>query len=602
LPFNPNDSRSLDRLSGAIRWSRRQMASFRRHRYAVIEQYVGHHYSDGGAPAPVVVNLIYLAANIYLRQLVSKAPRAMVTARNPQFQALALDMQAWLDRAAAGLKLLESLRTCAQNALFGGLGIMKIGVARAGEIDIRGTLQQLGQPFALPVSFDNFVVDMNASRYEYAKYAGDRYPVSLEEAKEDPLFDKQAREALTAQPNRRYNEMGDTRTEAISHDTDQPDDSDYEDVVELWDIWLPKEKLLVTVPYQEGVDGGIISGQKPLRVIDWDEPHTGPYRVLSLCDVPDQMLSAAPLQSLMDMHEMLNGTWRKIGRQVDRSKKISTYKGGAAEDQANINRAEDGEAVQVNFPDQLQEAVLGGADPALLQFVEQVRNVASWLGGNLDTLGGLSPQAQTLGQEELLSKSSSAQIAEMQDRCVVFMRDTMSDQSRHWYRDPHLFYEAARKDAAGGDVPVSITPQMRQIPFDRLDISIDPYSAQAETPATRLSGFLQMLQQVIMPMMPIIQQQGGKLQYTKVLEVCGRYGNYPDLPGLIEQGPPPDQAAGQALAQGATEQAQKIPQPNRTTTRINRPGMTDRGHNMQMQQLLAGQRGPNGQNGNGQGR
>jgi hypothetical protein len=599
LAFNPNDPRSLDRLGGALRWSRRQLSSFRRHRYDVIEQYVGHHYSDSGAPAPIPVNLIYLAANIYLRQLVSRAPRAMVTARDPQFKALALDMQAWLDRAAVGMRLLEALRTCAQNALFGGLGVMKCGVARAGEIEIRGTTQQLGQPYALPVSFDNFVVDMAASRYEYAKFAGDRYPVPLDEAREDPLFDKQAREALQAQTGRRQNEAGDPRTSAISQGNDQPQDQDYEDVVELWDLWLPREKLIVTVPYQEGAEGGLVTGQKPLRVVEWGEPHTGPYRVLSLCDVPDALLSAAPLQSLMDIHLMLARGWRKVGRQADRMKKISTFKGGAADDQANINRADDGDSVQVNFPEELQEAVLGGVNQPLVAFMETVRNVASWAGGNLDSLGGLSPQTSTVGQEELLAKSSSSQIAEMQDRTVAFSKDVMGDAARHWYENPHLFFEASRQDAAGGDVPVSITPQMRQIPFDRLNVEVDPYSQQPSTPATRLAGVMQVLTQVILPNAASMAPKGYFVDWDAVLEVLSRYGDYPDLKDLVKKGPPPDQAAGQALGQGAQEQAQKAPPPNRTTTRINRPGMTDRGHNMQMQQLLAGQARPSGHNGVG---
>ena len=73
--MNPNNSKDMARLHRAMEASRRKMEPFRRRHRESIEQYVGVYYSDDAATKPVHVNLMELAANIYLQNLASKPPR-----------------------------------------------------------------------------------------------------------------------------------------------------------------------------------------------------------------------------------------------------------------------------------------------------------------------------------------------------------------------------------------------------------------------------------------------------------------------------------------------------------------------------------------------
>jgi hypothetical protein len=582
--FNPSDRRSLDRLSLAVERSRRQLEPFRRNRLHALRQFVGAHYSDSGAPGRVPLNLLQLATNIYLRQLVPRAPRAMVASKLPPLKPVAADMQAWLDKASEGMRLAESLRVVVMNALFS-IGIMKVGEAHVGDLDILGVTHHVGQPFAEPVDLDDWVHDITAKRYDQVQFCGNRYRVPLEEALANPLFDPKARERLTAQTQFIHNETGDTRASTLAAGTAQY----YEDVVdhvELWDLWLPRERLVLTLPYVDSSVGGF-ADSVPLRVVEWTGPAHGPFAVLSYCDVPNNLMPAAPMQALQDLHDAVNIAWRKLLRQMERQKTITGVMGTATDDAERINRTNDGEACRLDFPDRCKELSFGGIKPENIVTATQLKDIFVYMAGNLDALGGLSPQAGTLGQDELLNKNSAAQVAEMQDRTVAFTQDVYQRLAWFWWTNPVLTYETSR-DVAGIQVPVSITPQMRQTPFDRLDFKIDPYSMQHATPQSRLAAMMQLVQQVLLPALPLLQQQGIAIKWKDLLEMIGRYGDFPDLAAIVAVGPPPEMQGAAEVAQQAAEPPHAPPVTTRTNVRVSRPGMTRQGQSDVMAQLAMG--------------
>jgi hypothetical protein len=480
------------------------------------------------------------------------------------------------------MDLAVSLRVCVMNGLFS-MGIMKVGEAQVGEMDFFGTNVSIGQPFAEPVDLDDWVHDMTAKRWDQCSYMGNRYRVPYEEARDNPNFDPEARARLSPQTRFAYNERGDVRTQTLSQSTMQFYD-EYEDHVELWDIWLPKEKLVLVMPYQESVEGGF-SNVKPLKVIQWNGPRKGPFVQLSYCDVPNNVMPAAPLQALRDLHDLVNTLWRKLARQGERQKSIMAVMGSATDDAERINRSSDGDAVRVDMPDKCKEMLWGGMRSENIVATEQAKNLFVYMAGNLDALGGLSPQAQTLGQDELLNKNSMAQIAEMQDRTVNFTKEVYQRMGQLWWTNPVLTYETSR-NVAGMDIPVSITPQMRQIPWEKLDFDIDPYSMQHDTPATRAAKLVQRLQTLIMPALGQMAQQGVTLKWPTILEILSKYDNMPDLVDILNIGPPPQM---QGIQSQPDSEAPHMPAvTHRTNTRVSRPGMTREGQGQVLAQLLQG--------------
>jgi hypothetical protein len=582
--FNPNNPTHLNRLARAIDFSRWRLEPFRINRMQALRQFVGAHYSYSGAQERVPLNLIQLATMIYLRQLCARAPAVMGSSDDPQLKPIAADMAAFLNSATIGMKLGESLRMCVFDALFS-IGIMCVGEAHSHDIELQGTLQHVGLPFADCIDLDDFVMDITAKRWDLLDFLGNRYRMDYEAAKDNPLFDKNERQKLSIQTRFAYNERGDLRSTTLQQSTMQLYD-EYSDRVELWQIFLPKEKLLLTVPYQESVEGGF-GGRKPLRVVEWTGADQGPYIRLSFADVSNNVMPAAPVTALRDLHDLVNLMWRKLGRQAERQKTLLLVQGSASDDAERITRASDGEAVRCDLPDRTQERSMGGIQNENMLATIQAKDLFVYMAGNLDALGGLSPQASTLGQDELLNKNSAAQIAEMQDRTVNFTQEVYTRLAELWWTNPVRTYTASR-NVAGYDIPVQIPPQLRSTPFEKLNFKIDPYSMQHDTPQTRLAAILQFLQTVILPSLPQMQQQGVTLDWPGLIKIAQKYGPYKDLGDILKIGPPPDQQPAMQTAQQAIQGAGKPPVTQRINTRVNRPGATPGGQSQIMQQLLGG--------------
>lgn len=562
------------------------LQAFRMKRVEALRQFVGDNYSATGAAQRVPMNVIQQAVLIWLRQLVPNAPRAMCTTKVPQNKPIAANMAAWMIKATAGMKLDDTFRMWVLDALFS-LGVLKIAEARVGDIEIQGTLMQVGQPFAEVVDLDDWTMDMLAKRKDQCEFMGNRYRVPLAQVKEDKNFNKEARENVEAQYIYAYNERGDDRPTTLSQGTWRPTQDEIEDHCELWDLFLPREKLIVTVPHQAHVTGGL--GRLALRIQEWTGPQEGPYHLLSYGDVPDNIMPAAPVTAWMSLHEILNRTTNKLVEQSDRQKTITGYMGPATDDAARVQRSNDGDLIRMDFPDKVKEFRYGGVDREQMLWLMQVKQIFSEHAGNLETLGGLSPQAQTLGQEEILNSNSSAQVAALQSLNVAAFRRAYESLAFHWWHNPVLSYKTSRQ-VAGQDIPVHITPQMRQIPFDNLEIDIDPYSLQPDTPAKRGGKLMQIMQTVLLPLAPVLKEQGITVKWPVMLQLLSQYLDIPDLADILAMGPPPQMQGPMGIAQEATqgESPGMAPNTTRTNVRVNRPGMTNKGHEQIMAQLLGG--------------
>ncbi len=586
MHFDPENPAVVQDLCRAVDWSRWRLMPFRTRRLEILSELVGYWYSETGASDRVPVNVLSLACLVYLRQLVSKAPRAMVTTESPALEPYAKDLEAWMNKAIPGMELAESLRLYVLDALLS-VGVMKCGAAASHEIQVAGYTQYVGQPFAERVDLDDWVHDISARRLDQCEFMGNRYRVSLDEARECPLFDRVARGRLTAMTRFAYNERGEPRTSTLSQSTLQWVD-EYQEHVELWDLWLPREGLVVTLPYSESVDGGF-SGPV-LRVAKWQGPSAGPYVMLCLgAEVPNNVMPAAPAQGWMDLHLLINRVLRKVGRQSDRQKTITLVAGPNTEDGERLVTASDGDTIRSDRPDAVREVRYGGADRDQMLFHEQLRQIFNVMSGNVEAIGGLSPQAHTLGQDELLSKQSSAQVAEMQDRVQGAARKVYNHLAYWWHTDPHATYSASRR-AHGVGVSVSIPPQVRSMPFESLGIDIDPYTMQDDTPSGKAGKLMQMITQ-LQPMMPLAMQQGYQFDFGQVVALLARFGDIPELARVVKKGPPPGMEGAGQMAQGAAQGGGEPPGmpaiTSRTHVRENRPMMTNRGHSQVMQQLLS---------------
>jgi len=552
--INPLNSKEVKQLQDSMAWSRKKLAPFRRNRMEVLREYVGFHYSDNGAYDRVPINLMELALNIYQQLLAAQAPQVLVTTPHKILKPKAANFQLACNHLLEEIRFGKTMGIVALDALIS-IGIIKTAVNNSATIEIGGFLHDVTQPFADAIHLDDWVHDMTAKIYEQVQYAGNRYTLLYDEAME--MFKgSKGREHLVPSETRGYNEGGEPKGETLSRGV-ATSREEFKKTVEVWDMWLPKENLVLTM--QAG-DGSSVEGEV-LNVVEWQGPEIGPYQILSYNDVPGNIMPLPPAALWEDLHDLENRLYRKLGRQAERQKTILGVRSGGNADGRRVINANDGEAINLDDPRNAQEYKFGGIDNTTLAFLIQSKDLYSYLAGNLDALGGLGPQAETLGQERLLAASASQRILKMQKITVEFTVEVVKNLGFYLWYDPLRRMPLVKRAPGGIEIPIMFTPEDRESDFTEYNLKIEPYSMQHQSPAAKLQAIRQIFTDFIAPYVPMLEAQGITIDFEALFKTISKYSNLVD---------------------------RQAPVTRRINERVNRPGATTQGKDAAMMQTLLG--------------
>ena len=519
------------KLQTAIEWSRRQMTPYRERRHKFLRQYLGQHWGSGGLTnEKMPLNMLALAVQTFSRNLAARNPAVTVTSRNRTLAPLAKKLEVTMNQTIEEIDLRSTLSSVVFDAIFS-VGAVKVGLTEGVTAELHGELHDSGLPFVDAIDPDDLVIDMNARQFESMQFCGNRYLLPLEAVKDSKIFGKAA-DDLTSARNLTTNENGDSRVQSIANESFYSDSSTAYDLVELWDVYLPYDKVVVTFAADES--GNVDTG-RPLREVEWDGPELGPYHLLSLGDMSGTIFPVPPITNLIDMNDAINRSFRKLIRQLERQKTITVVSGGADEDGNRILEADDGDIVRVDRPEATKEMRFGGPDQVSLAMTTQMRELFSYVAGNLDAMAGLSQTAGTLGQEELIKASSSEKILDMQSRMLTFTKKVLQDVAS-W-----IFYDPVREFAidiplgnSGESVSTKFSPKEREeSEFVELELDIAPVSMQDASPSQRLQTLTNTMSNFLLPMAPVLQQQGMALDAVAFTRQVAELTNTPEIAELI---------------------------------------------------------------------
>jgi len=569
-----NDIDDLAKLRNALEYSRRKLTPFMENRMDAIRQYVGKHYSDNGTSEKVPVNYIQQTISIYLRSLAARAPRAMISTPHANLKPYAVNIELAANYLFKQINLGRTLRRWVLDAMFC-IGIIKVGVDVQGTVNINGTDHAVGQPFCDVIDLDDWVHDFTANDISRCEFMGNRYYVSRQDALDAGIYDEEVINQAPSQEYRQNNETGTTKASSISQGGSAQTGGELKQKIVLWDLWLPQEKKLVTLTEN--------ANSKPARVIDWTGPKDGPFHLLFFDEVPSNIMPLAPVANLMDLHDLANRIFLKIGRQAERQKTITYVKAGATADGKRTVAANDGDTIEVDDPKNVGVAKYGGVEAESMAFSVQLEQIYNRQAGNPFTLGGLGAMSKTVGQDQLLSENAGKSVVAMQEATVEATAKVAHDICYWIFTDPMINLPLS-KEVEGVTVPVHVTSDMMQGEFLDYNFTIDPYSMQHSTPAMKLEQMLTILERAVIPFLPQMEQQGKFVDMDELIRSVAKYGDIQELLNIITSvnGPVMPDA-------NVVGQPRKPPVTTRNYVRTNRSGgMTIPGQAQVLQQSLLG--------------
>ncbi len=579
--MTPSSPRDMKRLRQAMKFSWQQLLPFRQRRLHRIRQYAGHNYNGSAErEMKVPVNFLELAISIYIQHLAANAPRVLFTTVHPELKPDAASLTLATNRLIDKADLVTTLRRAILEAMLS-WGIVKVGLSPAGTVDVGGISHEATQPFADAISLDAWVHDINATCWEKIQFCGDFYQVPLADLEGLEGYDEDAVAKLTPDTAETYSD-GDAKAAEISRPRSSQD-NEYRPMVVLGDIWIPAEKVILTIArHREDVG--------PLKVTEWTGPERGPYHQLRFQDVPDNVHPLAPTALWTELHDLANRLWRKLGRQAERQKNVTGYRPAAKADAERVQNASDGDMVAMDNPDGVKDTSFGGPNANNLAFAMVLKQLFPYMAGNLDALGGLAPQSQTLGQDQLMAANAGTRAEVMRDRVEKCAGGIIHDLAAYLYYDPLIELPLTKRvSGTNVEVPVTWAPENRgNTDFLDYNFQIVPYSMQAVSPGQRMQILQGIVTSFIAPFMELMQQQGITINFEALLKKVARYANIPeDLDDVLVFGGAP-QDMGQPVVGHSPRGAPKPTSTRREYVRTNRPGATPGNADNAMAQLLMG--------------
>ena len=579
------DKEKRGRLLKAIKTSRDALEPFRRVRKELIRDYVGSWYSESGARNKTLVNLMNQTARIYTVALAANNPQVMVSTPTVENIAFARVFEVNLNKLISDMELDVTFRAIVLDAFF----CLGCGVVMMRDTDTRfhGLLESEedvwldpGEPWLNRVSLDDLILDMTARELTKMRYCGHRYRADYEKVMDEPGYDRKVKEKLTPTSKNTTDNPDFARDIAAGLAVD---DDELKPMIWLQDVWVAENNSVATMTVDQDLP--------PLIEREWIGSQAGPYKFLSLGDVPDNVIPASPAVNLKGMHDLQNRLHRRMEADSDAHRVINAYPPSAAEDAEKLRKAARNSWHRINNPRDITQVELGGVDQRDMALAQFIQTEYDRLAGNLAAMGGLGSQSSTVGQEEIIQGQVSRTEADMRMAVVSFASDCILDLGRLMWEDQTLQVQSTLSPAGntGVQVPTNWTPDYRVGNFEDYDFRVEPYSMIYKTPEQKLQELYETLQQLA-PLWPMFQASGAALDAEAIVDEIARLKNRPEFKRFIVFAQSP-------MLGGDQNTIRQSPVTSRETVRRNIPtgGTAEARSNTLIQSLLGGSPQVNGQ-------
>ncbi len=553
-----NDKRRY-RLFAAIEHSYRELRKNRELNRRLVEEYAGPAFAGDDTQPVKYVNLMSQAVEAYSMLLVGNNPQAWITTMDPQLRPFANQFKISLNNLLDEIAIGETFNEWVRNAFFG-VGLIKVHMADSGELIAEDDiLMDPGVPFASVIALDDWVHDCTARKWSECKFEGDMYRIPFDELEDGP-YDQDVVKTLA--PTEYLSETGE-RLEEISRENSYSSDTEFEDMIDLIDVYLPRDGIIYTFAVEDRRTCKLHG--KPLAEREWAGTETGPYKKLCLNKVPENVMPVPPASLWSPLDKLANNLMRKAARQAKRSKQVFAYTPQGSAGAKKIRTASDGDMIEVSDVNEVAAINFGGVDGGVNAFMLQSMELFDRMSGNLSSILGLGASADTVGQEKLIHGATSRMEESMQSLVMAASNDVLREVASLLWMDQFKVIPG-EIELAGFDMRADATwtPDDREGVFSDYKIQVDVYSMNYQGPGERVMVMNQLIQQIYAPLSQMMMQQGGMIDMAELTDKYAEMLNQPALKDVIKFQSPPQQE----LMPGEGPNM-KSPVTNRTYTRRN---------------------------------
>ena len=499
------DSKEVRHLQAAIRDSEDWFADVRNTRTAMYRKLAGNLYPGNGFGLSGIepVNIFYTNTAMYLSFLVGSQPRGRIRTRFPAYRATAQAFSLHLDGLLRRLDAEGIMRELAMDALYS-FSVAFVGLRRKGETLINGRAVTLTEPYFERIDPDDFVMDVNTRSMKDAWWIGHSFFMSTEEAKE--RFENT--EKLTPHTDGTYAKKPQEDIKGKAKVVNR----DYKEMSLLYQVFIPETQQIVYLP-------AINQGTEPLDVVDWTGPPQGPYVMGEVMPLPNNPRGVPPAAQWLDMHNLINTIVRKFQTLMREYKTVTAGSFGSEEDMEKLEKAPHGSKLILQDVDNIKQFQTVEPPQSLMMFAQWAMHLASFVGGNSDLLGGMSANARSATEADILRSNSSTRVNDMRIQlekqasdifehlCFYEMSDTMIDAT--------VYKEI---DGTGLTIPMRINRKTMQGEHWDYIYDIKPYSMGPKDPRKAAQDIMLLFNQAILPMAGLAPNIGQQLDVPRMLQ------------------------------------------------------------------------------------
>jgi len=495
---NIASAKQIGHLQELVKYNMGLMEKARQSRKRMLDEYQTHLLTDSGAKKQVIINKQQDCVRIWLQNMATGSPRLSVDTEFPELRNFAWSFEhatnKHLDECRIGVALAQGTFDS-----FFAPGIFKTGLAAGSPdvVELEGNRIDPGMCFTDAIDFNNCVLDMSANSPESCKLIGDRY------LRPKAWVSEMIKKAKRGEPVgvSSYSEL-ENRGEDLPSGHDAAQEHKVYDSVWVWDWYLPNENVMITIPAGES---------QPIGMFEWPGPDGGPYDILNLYPFTGSPIGPPPGMSLFELHLFINQTMRKVREQTKNAKDLILIEEGMKKAGEVIQQADDQMIAYVpnNSIERMKQMTTGTANPALSNMLTYTMQMHDTEGGNLSSLGGLGPSAETFRGDKLIHDTASSLIRFLQTRLHNCVSDILRKHAWWvWTEDIRNF--SGKSEIPGVDVYVTwtFTAEEREGDFLDYNFSIAPYSMQRRTPDEKAQMVIQLWQGFVMQSAEIMQQDG----------------------------------------------------------------------------------------------